>query len=100
MPVVISSKPRDSTRRSTFDAPAPRAIRSPSSRVLCETVYDSVNRDLLEDKALICEESRVTVQRCPSSLEFTKTTSAEAEDNSGAEPEIILPVCEPVGNLC
>jgi hypothetical protein len=40
------------------------------------------------------------VQRCPSSLEFTKTTSAEAEDNSGAEPEIILPVVEPVGNLC
>ena len=28
------------------------------------------------------------------------TTSAEAKDNSGAESEIILPVVEPVRNLC
>jgi len=40
MPVVVRSKPRSSTRRSTFDVPAPRAIRNPNSRVLCETVYD------------------------------------------------------------
>src|SRR2546430_10838932 len=26
--------------RSKFDAPAPRAMRRPSSRVLCETAYD------------------------------------------------------------
>ena len=35
-----TSRPCDITVRNRSDAPAPRAIRNPNSRVLCDTVYD------------------------------------------------------------
>src|ERR1700675_1617720 len=39
-PPSMSANPRDITSRSTFDAPAPSAMRNPSSRELCDTAYD------------------------------------------------------------
>src|SRR6267154_1155662 len=36
-PPAVRLKPRDITRRKRFAAPAPRAMRRPSSRVLCDT---------------------------------------------------------------
>src|SRR6202008_2912175 len=39
-PPAVKAKPRDSTSRTRFAAPAPSAIRSPSSRLLCDTAYD------------------------------------------------------------
>src|SRR5271170_4618892 len=39
-PPAVNAKPRDITSRKTLDAPAPSAMRSPSSRVLCDTAYD------------------------------------------------------------
>src|SRR5580693_9892160 len=39
-PPNMSPNPRDITSRSTFDAPAPSAMRNPSSRELWDTAYD------------------------------------------------------------
>src|SRR5882724_3478425 len=39
-PPPVKAKPRDSTSRKRLHAPAPSAMRSPSSRRLCDTAYD------------------------------------------------------------
>jgi len=36
-PPAVNAKPRDMTRRKRLDASAPSAMRSPNSRVLCDT---------------------------------------------------------------
>src|ERR1700731_5388266 len=40
IPAAVSARPRDITSRNKWDGVAPRAIRNPNSRVLCETAYD------------------------------------------------------------
>src|SRR5713226_8879548 len=39
-PPAVNPRPRDITSRNRLDAPAPSAMRSPNSRVLCDTAYD------------------------------------------------------------
>src|SRR6202043_2743737 len=40
-PPAVNARPWDITSRNRLDVSAPKAIRRPNSRVLCETVYDS-----------------------------------------------------------
>src|SRR5207249_3758496 len=71
-PAPVSANPRDSTRHSRFEVPAPSAMRRPSSRVLCETAYD------ITPYKPIAARTSASALRIPTSV--TATICADVDD--------------------
>ena len=68
-PPAVKARPCDITSRNRSDAPAPSAMRSPSSRVLCETAYD------ITPYSPIAARSNANPPNNPSILTATRCTA-------------------------